>query len=246
MTQEPILTMTGVHKSFGKLEVLRGIDLSVDRGDVVAIVGPSGSGKSTLLRAINGLESIEAGDIRVAGLSVSSKAELKQLRQRVGMVFQSFNLFTHMSVIRNVALPQQLVLGRDAKTARARATEILGQVGLGDKTDAYPDQLSGGQQQRVAIARALAMDPEVMLFDEPTSALDPELVGEVLSVIHSLAGSGMTMLIVTHEIVFAREVADRILFTDEGRILGDGPPEEILVNPTDPRVRRFLHRLLDR
>ncbi len=242
----PLLTMTNVQKRFGSLSVLNGIDMSVEAGQVVAIIGPSGSGKSTLLRVINGLEPILGGDIVVDGISMASGRALHEIRKHVGMVFQQFNLFSHLTVGGNVMLAQKLVLGRGKADAEKRGRELLAKVGLEEKWDAYPSQLSGGQQQRVAIARALAMDPRIMLFDEATSALDPELVGEVLGVMRSLANSGMTMLVVTHEMNFAREVADRVLFMDQGRILADGTPDEVVAQPKDARVQQFMRRLTER
>ena len=241
-----LLTMKNVHKRFGALTVLNGINISVDAGQVVAVIGPSGSGKSTLLRVINGLEPIEKGTIEVDGMSISSPQGLREVRKQVGMVFQQFNLFSHLTVGGNVMLSQRLVLRRDKAEAEERARRLLARVGLDEKWSSYPGQLSGGQQQRVAIARALAMDPRIMLFDEATSALDPELVGEVLAVIRSLAESGMTMLVVTHEMNFAREVADRVLFMDQGVVLADGTPENILVSPDDPRIQQFMRRLTER
>jgi polar amino acid transport system ATP-binding protein len=235
----------GLQKRFGKLEVLRGVDLDVAAGEVVVLIGPSGCGKSTLLRCLNGLEMPTAGDVRVCGVSLSDpRANLNALRQRVGMVFQRFHLFPHLTALQNVALAPRRVLGLPAPEAEARGRGLLERVGLEAKADVYPEQLSGGQQQRVAIARALAMEPELMLFDEPTSALDPELVGEVLNAMRSLAAEGMTMCIVTHEMGFAQEVAHRVLFMDEGLFLEEGPPQQVLRNPTHPRAREFLARVL--
>jgi len=242
----PLLTMKNVHKRFGPLAVLNGIDMSVEAGQVVAVIGPSGSGKSTLLRVINGLEPFQTGEITVDGISMASAKGLREIRKHVGMVFQQFNLFSHLTVGGNVMLAQKLVLRRDKKEAEQRSRALLDKVGLAEKWDAYPSQLSGGQQQRVAIARALAMDPRIMLFDEATSALDPELVGEVLGVMRSLAESGMTMLVVTHEMNFARDVADRVLFMDQGRVLADGSPEDVLVRPQDARLQQFMRRLTER
>jgi len=242
----PLLTMKNVHKHFGALAVLNGIDMSVEAGQVVAIVGPSGSGKSTLLRVINGLEPFEKGEIVVDGISMATARGVREVRKHVGMVFQQFNLFSHLTVGGNVMLAQKLVLRRNSQEAEKRGRDLLARVGLAEKWDAYPSQLSGGQQQRVAIARALAMDPRIMLFDEATSALDPELVGEVLGVMRSLAESGMTMLVVTHEMNFARDVADRVLFMDQGRILSDGSPAEVLESPKDPRIQQFMRRLTER
>jgi polar amino acid transport system ATP-binding protein len=220
--------------------------MSVEAGQVVAVVGPSGSGKSTLLRVINGLEPFEKGEIHLDGLSMATARGVREIRKQVGMVFQQFNLFSHLTVGGNVMLAQKLVLRRNKAEAEERGRTLLAKVGLPEKWDSYPSQLSGGQQQRVAIARALAMDPRVMLFDEATSALDPELVGEVLGVMRSLAETGMTMLVVTHEMNFARDVADRVLFMDEGRILADGSPEEVLMRPKDARIQQFMRRLAER
>jgi polar amino acid transport system ATP-binding protein len=236
----------GLHKAFGELEVLRGIDFEVARGEVVCIIGPSGSGKSTLLRCVNLLEDPTAGQVYVGGVELTDPdVDIDAARRRIGMVFQQFNLFPHLSVLGNVTIAQRKVLRRSAEDADRIARENLARVGLADKVDAYPAQLSGGQQQRVAIARALAMGPEVMLFDEPTSALDPELVGDVLGVMRRLALDGMTMLVVTHEMSFAREVADRVVFMDGGVIVEEGPPSKVIGDPTHARTRRFLSRVLD-
>lgn len=240
------LAIRHVHKRFGALQVLNDVNLSVETGQVLAIIGPSGSGKSTLLRVINGLEPFEEGDIEVAGTSLRRTRNILAIRKQVGMVFQQFNLFSHLTVGGNVMLAQKLVLRRTAAEAEERGRSLLERVGLLDKWKAYPSQLSGGQQQRVAIARALAMDPQIMLFDEVTSALDPELVGEVLSVMRSLAESGMTMLVVTHEMNFAQEVAGRVIFMDGGRILADAPPQEVLARPEDPRIQQFMRKLSER
>jgi polar amino acid transport system ATP-binding protein len=245
----------GVHKRFGSLEVLRGIDLEVDRGEVMCLLGPSGSGKSTLLRCINHLEKINAGRLSVDGELVGyreSGGKLYELRENevarkraeIGMVFQHFNLFAHMTAIDNVMLAPIHVAGVKRGEARSRAERLLDQVGLADKLDAYPVALSGGQQQRVAIARALAMEPKLMLFDEPTSALDPELVGEVLDAMRRLAHDGMTMIVVTHEVGFAREVGDTVVFLDEGTVVETGKPDEVLVNPRHERTRAFLDKVL--
>ncbi len=235
-----------LHKSFGDLEVLKGIDFEVARGEVVCVIGPSGSGKSTLLRCVNRLEEPTAGRVFVAGTDVTDPdVDIDAVRRRIGMVFQQFNLFGHLTVQRNVEIAQRRVLGRNAEEARRIATANLERVGLADRGGSYPAQLSGGQQQRVAIARALAMEPELMLFDEPTSSLDPELVGDVLGVMRSLAEDGMTMMVVTHEIGFAREVADRVAFMDDGRIVEQGPPEAVLERPEHERTKTFLRRLLD-
>jgi len=245
---ESVLRLEGVRKSFGNLDVLRGIDLDVARGEVVCIIGPSGSGKSTLLRCMNLLEPPDAGQILLEGRKLSearSADDLDYVRRRVGMVFQQFNLFPHRSAIENVSLAQRAVLKRPDAETRARSESLLQRVGLGDKLNEYPDRLSGGQQQRVAIARALAMDPHVMLFDEVTSALDPELIKEVLDVMRELADEGMTMLVVTHEMTFAREVANRIVFMDQGYIVEEGPPDEVLGNPRHERTQRFLGLVME-
>jgi ABC-type polar amino acid transport system ATPase subunit len=243
----PVLRLDGLHKSFGKLHVLRGVDLSVERGGVVCVIGPSGSGKSTLLRCINLLEPPDEGRIFLEGKEITgaARAEVNFVRRRVGMVFQQFNLFPHKRAIENVSLAQETVLGRSREEARAKSKALLERVGLADKIDEYPERLSGGQQQRVAIARALAMDPHVMLFDEVTSALDPELIKEVLDVMRELAGEGMTMLVVTHEMGFARDVADHVAFMDTGVVVEDGPPERLLSNPRHERTKRFLGLLLE-
>ncbi|WP_435797211.1 amino acid ABC transporter ATP-binding protein [Streptomyces clavifer] len=241
----PAIDVRDLRKSFGTLEVLAGIDFSVARGEVVCVIGPSGSGKSTLLRCVNLLEEPTSGTVTVAGTEVTDPdVDIDKVRRRIGMVFQSFNLFPHLTVLENLTLPQRRVLGRDRAEAAGIARERLARVGLTDKESAYPAQLSGGQQQRVAIARALAMDPELMLFDEPTSALDPELVGDVLAVMRSLADEGMTMLVVTHEMSFAREVADRVVFMDGGVIVEEGAPEQVIGAPRHARTRSFLARLL--
>jgi polar amino acid transport system ATP-binding protein len=241
----PIVQIAGLRKRFGTNEVLKGIDLNVARGEVVAIIGKSGSGKSTLLRCINGLEVFQEGSLQVDGQALrhSDAAAMRQLRQRVGMIFQSFNLFPHLSVGRNVLLAPGLVKGARGPAAEQRARELLDRVGLAEKFDAWPDQLSGGQQQRVAIARALAMDPAVLLCDEITSALDPELVGEVLKVVESLADDGMTLMMVTHEMNFARKVADRVVFMHAGRIHEMGAPEKLFSSPGTPELQQFLSAL---
>ena len=241
----PIVDVTGLRKRFGDNEVLKGIDLQVARGEVVAIIGKSGSGKSTLLRCVNGLEDFQDGALSVDGrpLLHESAAAMRALRQRVGMIFQSFNLFPHLTVGRNILLAPGLVKGLRGTQADARARALLQRVGLAEKIDAWPEQLSGGQQQRVAIARALAMDPAVLLCDEITSALDPELVGEVLKVVESLADEGMTLLMVTHEMSFARRVADRIVFMHAGRIHEQGPPEQLFKSPATPELQQFLAAL---
>jgi polar amino acid transport system ATP-binding protein len=240
------LSIHGLRKSFGGLDVLRGIDLEVDEHEVVCLIGASGSGKSTLLRCVNLLEPIDAGRIVVAGDEITSeRVDVNRVRQRIGIVFQAFNLFPHMSVLRNVTLAPRLALGLPRARAEEEATALLERFGLADKRNAYPDSLSGGQQQRVAIVRALAMRPELMLLDEVTSALDPELIGEVLSVIRELAAGGMTMVIVTHEMSFARDIADRICFLDAGVILEQGPPGQILSEPSQPRTQQFLQRIIE-
>ena len=240
------IEISGLHKSFGRLAVLRGIDLAVAPGEVVCVIGPSGSGKSTLLRCVNLLTEPTTGTITVAGVEVTDPdCDIDAVRRGIGMVFQQFNLFGHLTVRENVTIAQRRVLKRGKAEAARIATENLERVGLADKAGAYPAQLSGGQQQRVAIARALAMDPQLMLFDEPTSALDPELVGEVLAVMRSLAAEGMTMLVVTHEMAFAREVANRVVFMDDGLIVESGPPAELFGAPREERTREFLRRVLE-
>ena len=242
----PVVQITGLHKSFGEREVLRGIDLTVDQGEVVCIIGASGSGKSTLLRCTNLLERPTAGVVKVLGVEVTDPdVDIDRVRTHVGMVFQQFNLFPHRSVLENCTLAQRQVLRRSKAEAEAVAMKNLDHVGLADRAHSVPSQLSGGQQQRGAIARALSMDPALMLFDEPTSALDPELVGEVLSVMRELAEEGMTMLVVTHEMIFAREVGDRVIFLDDGIILEEGPPEQVLGSPREERTQEFLRRVLD-
>ena len=243
----PIVRITALRKSYGDNEVLKGIDLDVRRGEVIAIIGKSGSGKSTLLRCINGLEEFQEGSLTVDGkpLLHDSAMAMRALRQRVGMIFQSFNLFPHLSVGRNIMLAPTLVKGRVKLEAASQARKLLARVGLAEKFDAMPDQLSGGQQQRVAIARALAMEPAVLLCDEITSALDPELVGEVLRVVESLAVEGMTLLMVTHEMNFARKVADRVIFMHQGRVHEMGPPDELFGQPQTPELRQFLSSLHD-
>jgi len=241
-----VIEISGLHKSFGHLEVLRGIDLQVDRGEVVCIIGPSGSGKSTLLRCVNLLEEPTSGKVVVNGTELTDPdSDLDAARRQLGMVFQQFNLFPHLDVLNNLTVAQRKVLKRDKGEAERIARENLTKVGLLDKASAMPAQLSGGQQQRVAIARALSMNPSVMLFDEPTSALDPELVGDVLGVMRELADEGMTMLVVTHEMSFAREVADRVLFMDGGVIVEQGPPSAVIAAPKQERTRSFLARVLD-
>jgi polar amino acid transport system ATP-binding protein len=239
------LELHGVRKSFGRVEVLRGVDLAVEDHEVVCLIGASGSGKSTLLRCVNLVEPIDAGRIVVEGQEVTARrVDANSVRRRIGIVFQAFNLFPHMSVLRNVTLGPRAVLGLSRADAEARAQELLVRFGLADKAADYPDRLSGGQQQRVAIVRALAMEPDLMLLDEVTSALDPELVAEVLEVIRELAAGGMTMLIATHEMGFAREIADRVCFLDDGLILEQGPPDEIFSAPREPRTQQFLARIV--
>jgi polar amino acid transport system ATP-binding protein len=251
----PMVKAEGVHKRFGRLEVLKGIDLEVKRKEVMCLLGPSGSGKSTFLRCINHLEKINSGRLTVDGELVGYReqgAKLHELHERdvarkraeIGMVFQSFNLFPHMTALENVMLAPTRVANVSRQKARERATELLNRVGLGDKLDTYPAALSGGQQQRTAIARALAMEPKLMLFDEPTSALDPELVGDVLDTMRRLAHDGMTMIVVTHEIGFAREVGDTVVFMDAGAVVEHGPPKQVLDNPREERTQTFLHKVL--
>jgi polar amino acid transport system ATP-binding protein len=240
------LRLEAVRKSFGKLEVLRGIDLALEEHEVVCMIGASGSGKSTLLRCVNLLEPVSRGRIFVAGEEITAAGvDVDRIRRRIGIVFQAYNLFPHMSVLRNVTLAPREVLGRPRAEAEAEARELLGRFGLADKADDYPDRLSGGQQQRTAIVRALAMRPRLLLLDEVTSALDPELVGEVLEVIRELAASGMTMLIATHEMSFAREIAGRVCFLDEGVILEEGPPDQIFGAPREARTQQFLQRIVE-
>jgi polar amino acid transport system ATP-binding protein len=241
----PIVDITALRKSYGSNEVLKGIDLKVARGEVIAIIGKSGSGKSTLLRCINGLEEFQDGALSVDGkkLMYDSPTAMRELRQRVGMIFQSFNLFPHLTVGKNIMLAPSLVKKTDANKAEALARKLLDRVGLAEKFDATPDQLSGGQQQRVAIARALAMEPAVLLCDEITSALDPELVGEVLRVVETLAEEGMTLLMVTHEMNFARKVSNRVIFMHQGRVHEMGPPAELFGNPQTPELKQFLSSL---
>ena len=238
--------LENVHKSFGKNEVLRGIDLALDEHEVVCLIGASGSGKSTLLRCVNLLEPIDEGRIVVEGVELTAPGvDVNRVRREIGIVFQAFNLFPHMTVLRNVTLGPRKALGLSRADADTRADELLERFGLADKREAYPDSLSGGQQQRVAIIRALALRPKLMLLDEITSALDPELVAEVLNVVRELAASGMTMLIATHEMAFARDIADRVCFLDEGVILEEGPPEHIFSAPREPRTQQFLARIVE-
>lgn len=241
----PLVELSDVHKRFGTLEVLKGVSLSLEKGEIIAVIGRSGSGKSTMLRCVNGLEAVQSGRIVVDGIEVTApKANLNLLRQRTGMVFQSYNLFPHLSVERNVTLALRKVKKMPESAARELAREMVAKVGLVDKLYAYPDELSGGQQQRVAIARSLAMQPALMLFDEITSALDPELVGEVLRVLEGLAAEGMTMMLVTHEMNFAKNVADRVIFMHQGRIHEDGPARETLLEPRTAELRNFLSAVL--
>jgi polar amino acid transport system ATP-binding protein len=240
------IEIKGLHKSFGPLEVLRGIDFRVAMGEVVCVIGPSGSGKSTLLRCVNRLEEPTSGTILIEGEDITDPdTDTDAVRRKIGIVFQRFNLFNHMSVLDNVTIAQRKVLGRSKEEAERIGLENLEKVGVGEKVDVFPRRLSGGQQQRVAIARALSMEPDMMLFDEATSALDPELVGEVLSVMRTLAEEGMTMLVVTHEIGFAKGVADRVVFMDEGVVVEDGPPSKVLVDPDHERTRTFLRMVLE-
>jgi polar amino acid transport system ATP-binding protein len=239
------LRVQDLHKAFGRLEVLRGIDLTVVEHEVVCLIGASGAGKSTLLRCINLLEPIDAGRIWIEGLEITAHGvDVDRVRRRIGIVFQAFNLFPHMTVLGNVTLAPRKVLGLERGAAESQASELLERFGLADKRDEYPDRLSGGQQQRAAIVRAVAMRPDLLLLDEITSALDPELVAEVLDVIRELATEGMTMVLATHEMHFARDVADRICFLDEGVILEQGPPSELLARPREPRTQRFLQRIM--
>lgn len=239
-----MIKVRGLHKSFGKLEVLKGIDIHIREREVVVVIGASGSGKSTFLRCLNKLEDITSGEVVIDGIPLDSEANVNAIRREVGMVFQRFNLFPHMTALENVALAPQIVRKLNKKEAEEIGLELLHKVGLADKINEYPRRLSGGQQQRVAIARALAMKPKVMLFDEPTSALDPEMVGEVLAVMRDLAREGMTMVVVTHEMGFAREVGDRLIFIDEGVIVEEGDPVEVFSNPRNPRTQSFLSKIL--
>ena len=240
-----MIRITNLHKSYGELEVVKGVDLHIKEGEVVCVIGPSGSGKSTVLRCINQLEEITSGQIVVDGYDLSDpKTDINMVRTEAGMVFQQFNLFPHLSVLQNVTLGPVKVRNMTRKQADELGMQLLEKVGLKEKAKAYPDQLSGGQKQRVAIARALALQPKVILFDEPTSALDPELVGEVLEVMKQLAREGMTMVVVTHEMGFAREVADRLVFFDQGIIKEQGNPKEVFANPKEPRLRDFLGKVI--
>ena len=244
-TDRPMIEVRDVHKSFGSLHVLKGVSLTVSRAEVVVVIGPSGSGKSTLLRCLNRLETVDRGEVVVDGQSLSApRIDVNHVRTEIGVVFQSFNLFPHLTVLRNLTLAPQRVRKLDRHAAETRARALLEKVGIPDKADARPTQLSGGQQQRVAIARALCMEPKVMLFDEPTSALDPEMIKEVLDVMKALAHEGMTMMVVSHEMGFAREVADRVVFMDQGEIVEQGTPEHFFSAPEQERTRRFLNTIL--
>jgi glutamate transport system ATP-binding protein len=244
MRDRNLVELRGIHKAFGDNVVLDGVDLNVARGEVIVIAGPSGSGKSTMLRCVNGLETVDAGEVRFDGQPVTSGKGLPALRAQIGFVFQQFHLFPHMTVLQNIALAPMKVKGIAAQQARATAAELLERVGIAEKAQQYPADLSGGQQQRVAIARALAMDPQLMLFDEPTSALDPEMIREVLDVMRDLARDGMTMLVVTHEMGFAREVCDRLVFIDGGQIVEEGPPAEFFANARSERAREFVDKII--
>ncbi len=243
--KDPIIQIKDIHKHFGKVHALRGVNLDIKRGEVVVIVGPSGSGKSTLLRCINRLEEYDSGKIVVDGILLHGAQNINMVRQEIGMVFQSFNLFAHLTVMDNLMLAQKIVRKRSPEEARKIAMDLLKKVGIPEKINAYPSQISGGQQQRVAIARALAMNPRIMLFDEPTSALDPEMIKEVLDVMMDLAKEGMTMVVVSHEMGFARAAARRIIFMDEGQIIEEAPPEILFTNPKQERTKRFLSKILD-
>ena len=243
--KEILIHVEDLKKSFGELKVLDGIDLDIYRGDVLVIVGPSGCGKSTFLRCLNLLEESTGGSIYFNGEDIAAKGvNINKHRQKIGIVFQQFNLFPHLTIMRNLTIGPMKLLGKTKEEAEAKAQELLDRVGLGDRGNSYPNQLSGGQKQRVAIVRALCMEPDVMLFDEPTSALDPEMVGEVLDVMLELARAGMTMVCVTHEMGFAREVASRVIFIDEGKIVEEGPPNQIFNNPSHPRLKEFLSKVL--
>jgi ABC-type polar amino acid transport system ATPase subunit len=244
MSDRNLVELRGIRKAFGDNVVLDGVDLSVARGEVIVIAGPSGSGKSTMLRCVNGLETVDAGEVRFDGQPVTTGKGLPALRAQIGFVFQQFHLFPHMTVLQNIALAPVKVKGIAAAAARTKAGELLERVGIAEKAEQYPADLSGGQQQRVAIARALAMDPQLMLFDEPTSALDPEMIREVLDVMRDLARDGMTMLVVTHEMGFAREVCDRLVFIDGGQIVEEGPPAEFFANAQSERAREFVDKII--
>ena len=247
MTTDIIISVKGLEKHFdgGSLKALRGVDADIKRGEVVVVIGPSGSGKSTFLRCLNLLETPTKGTVTVEGVDITNpKVNINKHREKMGMVFQHFNLFPHMTILRNMTLAPMKILKKSKAEAEAKAMELLKRVGLAERANAYPSQLSGGQKQRIAIVRALCMEPQVMLFDEPTSALDPEMVGEVLDVMKQLAQEGMTMVVVTHEMGFAREVADRVLFMDEGVIVEEGTPEQIFTDPQNPRTKDFLNKVL--
>ncbi len=244
MTMDPIIHIQDVHKHFGAVHALRGVSLDVDKGEVILIIGPSGSGKSTLLRCINRLEEFDAGTIIVDGITLDSAENINAVRTEVGMVFQQFNLFPHLTVMDNITLAQKIIRKRSPLEAENTARQLLLKVGIPEKADYYPGQLSGGQQQRVAIARALAMNPKIMLFDEPTSALDPEMIQEVLDVMLNLAHEGMTMVVVSHEIGFAKAAADRVILMDGGQIIEIAPPNEIFTNPKEERTKQFLSKVL--
>ena len=245
ISSEPKIIIEDLHKSFGELEVLKGINAEIDKGEVNCVIGPSGSGKSTFLRCINQLEESTSGRIIVDGEEITAqKADINKIRRHIGMVFQQFNLFPHMSVLENITMAPVTLKIKNKDEAAKKALELLDRVGLKEKADSKPSDLSGGQQQRVAIARALAMDPDIMLFDEPTSALDPEMVGEVLNVMKELASMGMTMVVVTHEMGFARDVADRVFFVDEGVIMEEGTPSEVFGSPKNKRTQEFLNKVL--
>ena len=242
---DAIISVKNLQKSFGSLNVLSGIDIDINKGDVVVVIGPSGSGKSTFLRCLNRLEESTGGSIYFEGTDITDKnVNINKHRQKMGMVFQQFNLFPHLTIMKNLTIGPIKLLGKSKEEAEKQAQELLNRVGLGDRAQSYPKQLSGGQKQRVAIVRALCMDPTVMLFDEPTSALDPEMVGEVLEVMKELARGGMTMVVVTHEMGFAREVANRVIFIDEGKIMEEGAPETIFTAPKHPRLQDFLSKVL--
>ncbi len=244
-TERPLIEVRDVHKFFGSLHVLKGVSMSVNRAEVVVVIGPSGSGKSTLLRCVNRLESVDRGEVIVNGQALSAPGiDVNSVRKEIGVVFQSFNLFPHLTVLRNLTIAPMWVRKLDRAAAEDRARALLAKVGIPDKADARPTQLSGGQQQRVAIARALCMEPKIMLFDEPTSALDPEMIKEVLDVMKALAHEGMTMMVVSHEMGFAREVADRVLFMDQGEIVEEGAPEHFFEAPEQERTKRFLNTIL--
>ena len=244
-TAAPLLAVRGLRKAFAGRVVLDGLDAEVRRGEALFVLGPSGGGKSTFLRCLNLLERPDAGEIRFRGRDVLARgADVNRLRRRVGMVFQHFNLFPHLSVLRNITLAPTLTRRQTRAQAEAKALDLLGRIGLADKAHDYPTRLSGGQKQRIAIVRALAMEPDLVLFDEPTSALDPEMVGEVLTLMKQLAQGGLTMIVVTHEVAFAREVADRILFIDQGRVAAEGPPADLFARPPTPRLRDFLSKVL--